>query len=184
MVDMIKAQAQLFSSGPAFANRFKIQLPSSSSFDMGVNGVTGESINIFCSEVSLPSRMFDTVDNVIGMVGVKMPNRVVNDDISFTFILDGKYQMKNYFDAWQAKIFNPESQNIYELGFREDYAKPVQIFQLDKKTEKPIYGCNLNGAYPISVEAIRLSNDIATDVQRVTVTLSYATWDIIDIKKK
>ena len=130
--------------------------------------------DILCQAVNLPGRQITTNPRTIGMLTQKMPYGFIFDDVSLTFLLDGEYTVKNYFEDWQEEIIGF---NTYELEYKDTYTKQVEIEQLDKESEKVIYGIKLKGAYPVTILPIELGDANANQITQVNVQLAFTDWE-------
>jgi len=152
-----------FSSPPALPNRYRILIPG-----LGRNG------DILCQATNLPGRQITTVERRIGMLSQKMPYGFVFDDVNLTFLLDGEYSVKNYFEDWHEKIIGFDT---YELSYKTTYTEDVTIEQLDKENEQKIYGVKLKGAFPVTVNPIELGDGLVNQITQVNVQLAFTDWE-------
>jgi hypothetical protein len=112
------------------------------------------------------------------------------DDVSLTFYALNDYGTRKYFDSWRNIVLN-EDANI--AGYKKEYAKDVKIHQLRKPIKNlgfgagpikvniglgagSVYSVRLKDAFPTTIQAIELNNDLDGLVQ-VTVQLSYTNWE-------
>ena len=183
--------------GIAMQNRFQVFFtpPSANSFksllngdtrslvgDLANNAVTGGSIknlvpdprdiSILCETVSLPGRQITTLDYTAERQSIKIPYSVINEDVTMTFILTNDYFIKKLFDSWMTGIFDVEN---YRAGYKKDFTCDIIIQQLNHKNI-PVYGVKLEGAFPITVNAINLDNNAENTVQKMSVTMSYDNY--------
>ena len=152
-----------FSQGPALPNRYKIMIPGMPEGD------------VFCQATNLPGRQITTNPRTIGMLTQKMPYGFIFDDVNLLFLLDGSYTMKNYFEEWQNQIYNEN--DSYELSYKNEYTREVNIEQLDKESEKSIYGVKLKGAFPVTINPIELSDGLTGQVTQLSVQLAFTDWE-------
>ena len=152
-----------FSSGPALPNRYKITIPGM------------REGNVFCQATNLPGRQITTNPRTIGMLTQKMPYGFVFDDVSLLFLLDGDYTMKTYFEEWQNDIYNEN--DSYELSYKNEYTREVNIEQLDKESESSIYGVKIKGAFPVTINPIELSDGLTGQVTQLSVQLAFTDWE-------
>lgn len=180
-VDEIKAIASV-KLGFARPNQFLITLP-----DLG--GVSSRELNVLCANVNLPGKQVLTADRRIGMEFQKVAYGYAVDDVTMTFYCMNDYGVKKYFDAWRAITVGEE---IGELKYKNDYAKTITIHQLRKplvglsKALGPlranigigggsVYSVELREAFPTTMQAIELNNDLDGLVQ-LSVQISYTNW--------
>lgn len=152
-----------FAKAPAFPDRYRIQIPG-----LGRGG------NILCQATNLPGRQITTNERSIGMLTQKMPYGFIFDDVSLTFLLDGDYSVKNYFEDWHEDIIGFDT---YELEYKTTYTKDVLIEQLDKESESVIYGVKLKGAFPVTVNPIELGDGLQNQITQVNVQLAFTDWE-------
>ena len=77
--------------------------------------------------------------------------------------------MKTIFDKWINSIVDTDK---YCVAYKKDITCDVIIQQLDEQ-DTPIYGVKLEGAFPVSMSNIELSNQSENTVQRLNVSFSY-----------
>ena len=180
-IDDLKSLASV-KLGFARPNNFLITLPAR-------HGVDGRELNILCSNTSLPGKQVLTTERRIGMEMQKVAYGYAVPDVSMTFYCMNDYGVKKYFDEWRAITIGEE---IGELKYKNDYAKTVTIHQLRKplvglsKALGPlranigigggsVYSVELREAFPTTVSAIQLNNDLDGLVE-LTVEMSYTNW--------
>jgi hypothetical protein len=175
-------------TGLAKANRFAVYIPlpliSLSPASILGNIVSGNTnplqvfndprdISLLCESVTLPGRTIATTDYQTSPKVKKQAYGFINDDVSFTFMLTGDYYIKNVMTGWQDQIMNQQN---YELAFKDDYVSTIIIQQLNDKNI-PVYTCQLNNAFPVSVSSIELGNTNENTASRVTVSFAYDDWE-------
>ncbi len=160
-------------NGLAMANRWKVFLPSASS--LGIADPFAETststLNLMCNATQIPGRQIQTSERMVGMKSEKMPNGYLVDDVSLSFYDNNDYSIRRYWDGWQDEII---SRNVYEVKYKNEYAKSVTIQQLDKQGME-VFTCVLDEAFPTTVNVIELTNDQDGLIQ-VNVSLSFTDW--------
>lgn len=126
-------------------------------------------ISLLCESVSIPGRTIQTLDFQAEKQQIKMPNGVIEEDITCSFILTNDYYIRTMFDDWHSAIFDVEN---YQVGYKKDFATDVVIQQLNQKN-RPVYGVRLVNAFPNSISAIELNNSSENTMQKVSVTFNY-----------
>jgi hypothetical protein len=146
-------------------------------------------MNILCSNATLPGKQILTTDRRIGMEFQKVAYGYAVQEVSLTFYLMNDYGVKSYFDAWSDLVLN---QDTGEVGYKQDYAKTVKIHQLRRARKGfstnigpltanlevgggTIYAVELIDAFPTTIGAVQLSNELDGLVQ-LQVDLSYTKW--------
>lgn len=184
--------------GFARSNQFAVQLPSefagggllsaiASTIMTGQMG--GGDLNILCSQATLPGKQVLVDERRIGMEYQKVASGYAVDDVSMTFYVLNDYGIKDYFDKWYGRTVLDD---VSVAPYKNEYARDVKILQLRRPitsksfTIGPIsigadigggtaYAVQLIDAFPTSIQAIDLSNDLDGLVQ-LTVQLSYTNW--------
>lgn len=187
--------------GYASANQFMVTLPTdfqsrsilgtiTSLITNPVGALTGgngsNELNILCNRVSLPGRQVLTTDRTIGMERQRMAYGYAVSEVSMSFYMMNDYGAKKYFDQWYALTVPDRSG---KANYKVNYAKSVKIHQLKKPVRNinlgagpfnfdiglgggAIYTVELVDAFPVTIQAIELSNDLDGLVQ-LTVDLAY-----------
>ena len=65
----------------------------------------------------------------------------------------------------------------YELSYKNEYTREVNIEQLDKESEESIYGVKLKGAFPVTINPIELSDGLTGQVTQLSVQLAFTDWE-------
>lgn len=184
-IDDIKSLAST-RLGFARTNNFLVTLPSEF-------GVDSRELNILCSNATLPGKQILTSDRRIGMEFQKVAYGYAVDDVSLTFYALNDYGVKKYFDRWRNTVVDESN---FQQGYKKDYSKSVEIHQLRKpllgfsKSVGPfragiqlgggtVYSVKLLEAFPTTIQAIELNNDLDGLVQFI-VQLSYTNWEVVE----
>lgn len=150
-------------------------------------------LDVLCTRVTMPGKQVTTIPKQIGMEYTKVAYGYAVDDVSLTFYLLNDYGVKRYFDYWVEKVVN---QDAHEVNYSNEYSHSVTIHQLrtpqlgfSKKIgpinlnlglgSGSVYSVKLNKAFPTSVQAIELSNELDGLVE-LTVQLSYTNWSAVE----
>lgn len=153
-------------SGLSRANRFQVSIPKFNSDE--------QYANIMAESVVLPGRTMTTQEYTNERETIKYVYGFIDDEITMTFLLDGKYKIRALFDAWMKEIVDTET---YTLGYKNNYAKDVSIYQLGKD-DAQVYGVKLIKAYPTIISSTELGST-NEDISRMTVTFSYERFQIL-----
>jgi len=135
--------------GIARGNVFRVKLPS-------MPGASSEEVNLLCTNVNIPGRQIMTQEKRYGIIKQKVATDQLYDDVNLTFLLLNDYGIRQYFDVWQSLCVNQERG---EIGYLNDYAKDVQIQQLQKGVGLPVYKT------PLGIP--RLPADIQNNLPRI-----------------
>ena len=173
--------------GLAKANRFNVMFtpPDLTLFNLDLQGLLQKAltdnlnpknvlndprdISLLCDSVSIPGKQISTIDYQSVRQSVKVPYGTVQDDVDLGFLLTNDYHMKTVFDKWINSIVDADK---YCIAYKKDVTCDVVIQQLDEQ-DTPIYGVKLEGAFPVSMSNIELSNQSENTVQRLNVSFTY-----------
>ena len=126
-------------------------------------------ISMLCDSVSIPGKQISTIDYQAQKQAIKIPYGTLHDDVSLTFLLTNDYYMKSMFDQWINNIVNTDT---YGVAYKKDIVTDVIIQQLDEQ-DVPIYGVKLEGAFPVTMSEVALSNESTSQIQKLNVSFAY-----------
>ena len=149
----------------------------------------GFNIELLCSDTNLPGQSLATHDITADYPGVteKMAYRKVYDDrIDFTFMVDRKYNVIQFFEGWidyvagQGTTFADDEWVNRTRYYRMNYPNNYKTDNLYiTKFEKDINGSYLTyqfvGAFPISITPTPISYESSTSL-RYTASFSYMRY--------
>jgi hypothetical protein len=95
------------------------------------------------------------------------------DSISFGFVVDSTWLVKNVFTDWMEKIVNPIDR---EVAFPEDYYSEILIHALDQ-SDNILATWKLYDAFPRSVAPVQVSYG-NTQIVRLPVTFTFRKWTL------
>jgi len=172
--------------GLAKANRFNVMFtpPEQSLLNIDLQGMISSAISgnfnarnlindprdiaLLCDSIVMPGKQISTLDYQTTKASRKIPYGTVHDDVALSFLLTNDYYMKTMFDKWINSIVDYDT---YEVAYKDDVSTDVIIQQLDEQ-DVPIYGVKLEGAFPVSIGEVALSNE-ATGIQKLNVSFAY-----------
>lgn len=188
--------------GAARSNQFLVELPQdfasggllsriASLVTSGTMG--GGDLNLLCNSVTMPGRQVLTNDRRIGMEYQKVAYGYAVPDVAMSFYVLNDYGIKKYFDTWYDTTVFDDNQVV---PYKTNYIRDVRIHQLRKPIINkdfnigPInidvgigqgtpYSVVLKDAFPTSVNAIELNNELDGLVQ-LNVEFSYTNWSAVD----
>jgi hypothetical protein len=131
-------------------------------------------VAILCESCSMPGREVTTLDYQTVRNNLKIPNGIIQEDITFAFHVTNDYYMKKMFDRWLDLVLNMTK---YRTPYLKDYARDVVIQQLNAQN-LPVYGVKLIDAFPTSVNSIELDNTSDGTTARMTVSFTYRDFVI------
>lgn len=163
--------SQVKSSGLARDNKYVVSITPPQTLNTG--GPQNELLRLYCQSVSMPGLNY--VSNPVLTYGEQREviyNRQY-DPISLEFVLDGRMDIKRYFDSWQQLMIDPVSRMV---NYYENYIGTIDISQLDgTDAENEIYSVKLHECYPKIVSPIQYSAG-AKDFTKLQVQIEYKYW--------
>ena len=188
--------------GVARSNQFLVELPSdfasggllAALTSLATSGTLGGGdLNLLCNSVTMPGRQILTNDRRIGLEYQKVAYGYAVADVTMTFFVLNDYGIKKYFDKWYGStVFD----NAQLVPYKEVYTRDIRIHQLRKPIINkdfnigPInidigigqgtpYSVKLRDAFPSSVNAIELNNELDGLVQ-LSIDFSYTNWEAVN----
>ena len=188
MSDIDKLKSTISKKGGlAKANRFNVMFtpPSGGLFNFNLQGIISSAISgtynpknlindprdiaLLCDSVVIPGKQISTIEQQTLREVVKIPYGYITDDVALSFLLTNDYYIKNMFDTWINTIVDKDK---YCIAYKKDIVTDVIIQQLDEQNT-PIYGVKLEGAFPVSMSEISLSNENENTISRLNVSFAY-----------
>jgi hypothetical protein len=137
-----------------------------------------DDMSYMCKSVSLPSRTIGNIElNWQGMKA-KIAGDPTFEDITLTFINEYSWRAKNFFETWIETISNMASNNRTAHG---NYKCQIQLEQLGRSDADILAVYVLDGAFPVSMDAIELSQESNDTAMEFSVTLAYDIYKRNDI---
>ena len=173
--------------GLAKANRFNVMFtpPEQSLLNIDLQGMISSAISgnfnarnlindprdiaLLCDSIVMPGKQISTLDYQTTKASRKIPYGTVHDDVALSFLLTNDYYMKTMFDKWINSIVDYDT---YEVAYKDDVSTDVIIQQLDEQ-DVPIYGVKLEGAFPVTMSEVALSNESTSQIQKLNVSFAY-----------
>ena len=188
MSDIDKLKSTISKKGGlAKANRFNVMFtpPSGGLFNFNLQGIISSAISgtynpknlindprdiaLLCDSVVIPGKQISTIEQQTLREVIKIPYGYITDDVALSFLLTNDYYIKNMFDTWINTIVDKDK---YCIAYKKDIVTDVIIQQLDEQNT-PIYGVKLEGAFPVSMSEISLSNENENTISRLNVSFAY-----------
>ena len=123
-----------------------------------------------CSQISIPSRTMQTVEdvNIYGPVR-QIAQGVTYADLSATFQCSSDLRERKFFETWQRTAYNPQT---WAMQYYDSYTGSLDIYQLDNNDRRR-YGVRLVECYPKVIGEQALDYGAPSTLQTVQVTFSY-----------
>ena len=189
---------------PALTSHFEVEIPVGAGNlktllegVVGSNGVGQKTLNINCSESSLPGSSiatFEINNDLTGVTERYAHRRMYDDRIDFTFYVDAqKYTPIRFFERWMRFVTGesgPRSDGSeleltntryhYRMNFPSEYrceGLKIKKFERDFKNSLEY---TFIGAYPISVSSMPVSYD-SSGLLKCTVSMTYLRYVITEL---
>lgn len=147
-------------------------------------------ISLLCEEATIPGLTIGTRVARLHNLNIQRPSTIdyMGDSANFTFLVDGSWDVRKYFDKWMKMIVN-DNREVKEyvsiIGGIEIYAiHEGSISELEVKdgvgtyNEHKRYGVFLEEAFPRSMTLAPLSYG-NPGILRLNVSFAYKSWRFI-----
>lgn len=166
-----------------------------------------EDLGLFVIDAVLPGSSFADIEVVGDRQGIteRMPYSRIYDDVTFTFLVDRKYNVLKFFESW-LKTVNPlfgessgeADNNISALNYPKDYKCKMSIVKYNKDyfnqpivtpmsqtgspvpIKKPILCYTFLKAWPLSVASIPVNYEGGSTL-KVNVTFRYNRYKMSEV---
>lgn len=174
--------SEIRAAGVARTNLFDVEITAPR---VSAGNATASKLSLFAEAAVLPGRTISTVDITRFGYGPqeKAPYSMQYNDVTLTFIGDGRGEIYKFFYNWMQGIVrgdydvaNPAKtdtwgKKAYEVEFKSEYATNISIRQYNEQGDKIITNV-LYDAFPISVPDVSLSWSDSSMMQ-FSVTFAY-----------
>jgi len=145
---------------------------------------TSNKTRFLIKAASLPPSTLGVISIPYRGRNIKIPGDRTFDTWNVSVVMDGDYELRNKFEAWQ-QLINGNEDNVPDVsgGF---YTSSGSAFNTDVFCEWKISSLNrqgnaiktysIVGAFPTDISAVELSNDSADTLGEFTVTMQYQYW--------
>lgn len=186
--------------GLARKDRFVANIPLPS----GLAGITEipstqpRWLSMLCEDITLPGKVITARNLRINALNEKRAANVdySGETISFTFLVDFKYNVRDFFDAWlqfiggyeiatpflNMPMYNVNDYNLSNrsVAFYDDYTSSIVLTVLNPNPstlvpDKEAYSLELHEAWPTAIHAQTFSFG-DKDIQRLTVDFVFKYW--------
>ena len=156
--------------------------------DVGISRrFVDEDLGLFVSDAVLPGSSFADVEVSGDRQGIteRMPFKRIYDDVTLTFMVDRRYKVLKYFEAWM-QLINPlhgqvggkANNQITTLNYLKDYKCTMSVVKFNKDYFRRggayIYYCFVR-SWPLSMSSIPVSYDSGS-VLKLNVTFRYERY--------
>jgi len=173
MFSITEFQTQVRKRDFARPNRFHVMM-GTPNFLYSFLGQDKNILSLFCESANLPPITIGVKQQRIYGPAYPRPFAVDygGEGVTLSFLIDGKMDLKGYFDAWMQLIINPESFNV---SYQNEYAVTTRVSQLDKQ-DKETYSVVFYDMFPRSVSLVELNQGSQNSIEKLNVTFAYRRW--------
>ena len=160
-IDRFIAQVKGF--GLSRTNRYTVRFtpPVSVFQDMS-------SLLLLCDQVNLPGLSYSTTQNRIYGEFREVPYEKLYENLTFSFYVDKRMEVKAIFDRWMEYIQHPLRRTF---NYYDSYIVPLTITVQDLN-EKTQYTVDVFECYPKQISTIQLDS-ASKDVMKLQVSMQY-----------
>ena len=161
--------ASINNGGVQHSNRFEVRVwPPASTPGL-------EEITLRCDSVTMPGRTLNSISdaNIFGPTREIVDGTTYAEDVTCTFLADGKFDVRRFFETWQELAFSPST---WEVNYHKFYVGHVEIFTLSKSGDRQ-YGVTLEEAFPKTLGAHELNMTSTNELQKISVGFSFRYWN-------
>lgn len=133
-------------NGFARSNLFSVVLPR---FEQ--SGQDPRDLNLLCKNVQLPSFNIATIPREVGMSTTEVAHGMIFQPLTMTFRVMNDSGVRKYFETWMNTVIpnwqDPDPTKHY-VGYYDDYVRTVEIRQLKKEFNVPLFEKQFNLPLP------------------------------------
>lgn len=152
-------------------------------------------LTLLCEEASIPGLNIGTRTVRLHNLTVQRPRTIdyMGESASFTFLVDGEWKVRNYFDTWMQKIIKPNREvanypdiigrieiNALHEGTLSDNVANIPAQQTWEQHVR--YGVLLEEAFPKGINVMPMSYS-NSGLQRVQINFAFKYWKINPIQE-
>ena len=159
--------------GVARPNLFRVLIPS-------VNeSLNTEDLSLLAESTDFPGFQFQANETRPTGYGhhEKRPYDIMYGDVNITFIVDGNFDLLNFFHSWKDKIYDHEKT---VFSYPEEYMVDIEITQFNTAGEEK-KKIKLLNAFPLGLSSIPLSWGDQNTYEKLSVSFAYESWKDVDI---
>ena len=113
--------ASINNGGVQHSNRFEVRVwPPASTPGL-------EEITLRCDSVTMPGRTLNSISdaNIFGPTREIVDGTTYAEDVTCTFLADGKFDVRRFFETWQELAFSPST---WEVNYHKFYVSKFYVF--------------------------------------------------------
>ena len=142
-----------------------------------------QQVALMCTNITMPARTLNTSPYRIAGAPYKYPTSVQYSDVTATFIGDKFLRLRNFFEEWQALVYDNQTGMF---NFYKEYTAPIDVFQLGsfqvaEDRDRTTYGIRMREAFPSAIGEVNYDSGTQNSYVAITVTFSYRDWLNFDL---
>lgn len=139
-------------------------------------GETPRLISMFAEDIIFPGLLLGTRAYRINNLNEQRATSIDfgGDSITFNFLIDGSWAVKDFFGDWMRKIVDPVTR---QLKYPDEYYAEIHLYALNNQDEVVAHW-QIDDAFPRSIAPVTASSTNA-QVLRLPVTFAYKRWRTI-----
>ena len=149
-----------------------------------------QGIQLNCDTVSIPGHTMATKEHKTYGLKREYAYEKLYDTVEMSFYMSDKMHEFNFFNAWLNSMYHNGRVSYYD-----DYKSTIQIFQLSGqvgRTSDPnddedltiMMSVKLIDAYPKVISSLPLGHALASEIQKMSVTITYRDIEYLDYTKQ
>jgi hypothetical protein len=165
-------QAEVAARGMAKINRFEVEIvapPAVAGFS------DGKLVSLMCETAMLPPTRIQTSQQRLFGPPSLHPQFADygGDNMSLQFYLDGRMEVKKFFDRWVDSIVSRRGGTV---NYQSEYlCNKMTVKQLNE-ADNVIYSVQFTDVFPTAVNPVQLDLNQGNTVGRLNVTFAYRRW--------
>jgi len=178
-------------------NRFIVEFTLPDYLQSNGSQYGGNLVSLRCEAAQFPGTSFQSIDGQLrlGYGPIEsIPYGIAYDDISLTFLMDGKSRIHKLFYDWTNTIVNFQGSRgqkdwtnknnrntgaaAYEVGYKSKYCTDLKITVYDPQ-DKAIMYVNVYKAFPKQLPAVDLQWASTDELVKMTIPFTYTDFDVV-----
>jgi hypothetical protein len=142
-------------------NRFKVTIPGAPQI-----------VNERCCSVSWPGASYGTFAWRNAGPAIKIPYETIFDEVRLEYYCDAQGVVPKWLRKWNKDV----TASDFRFNFFDEYVKDVKIEEINTSGQTVLAG-NLINAYASSVEAVQLSFENQSQIEKIAIMVSYERYE-------
>lgn len=144
-------------------------------------------VSLLCEDASIPGVMLGTRSVRLNNLNVSRPATIdfMGQSSTFTFLLDGTWLARRYFDRWMEKIIDTNrevNEYINIIGRIEVISLAEEVSKEGNFSEKELYAVVLEEAFPKTISLLPVAYG-SPGAMRMTVEFAFRRWKKKEVER-